>query len=257
MKLRSGKTYSAPALKVVKKKSAKTTKVVPTKALTKAIQQVMRKTTETKFSCINTGVATGFNSGILTTGDIQIATCPVRQGTSANMRIGDEITPTKCVLDLDIGFLHEQPNAFDLTGHVYLLRSKAVKTYAQRANIPILNLLDDGYANIAFDGTLSTSGLPVSKDNFTLLAHKSFPLQRNAGNDWTWNSQHKTSSKHIKLSWKSKKLKYDEALDTNFPQNDLVFWVFGYTYNSPSHGPDVIGTPVAITSTVMMYFKDD
>jgi len=217
----------------------------------------MRRDTETKYINQLTNVHTGFNAPISGFDDIQYATPSITKGTGPFNRIGQSITPTKCYVDFDIGFAREQPNSFDYNCHLYMLRCKGVKAYINRNSIPINNLLDDSLTSQLFDGYPSTAMLPVEKNNFTVLHHKKFRLTRLAGSSIAQNAENIHCNKRIRLAYKSKKLVYDDTLDSGFPSNDLVIWVFGYTPVRPDEAPPFVGTPIQITSRVSMYFKDD
>jgi hypothetical protein len=152
--------------------------------------------------------------------------------------------------------------AVDKTVHVFVLTCKAVKSLDNYSAIPITQLLDIGNGtNGPFNGTSMSQTLPVNKQDFTVLHHKSFRMTKGMG---LCNTSIQTSAcitpsssfRRLRLNIKlPQKLTYADD-STVYPVNSAPFVVIGYT--SADQGGDTAPTAVDtyVEGRVMMWYKD-
>jgi len=212
---------------------------------------------------------TAFSSGITGTSEMYAAIPRVAQGVDEHERIGDSISPTSCVVHLDVTApSFGQNDAKDKTVHVFLLQCTSVKDLDNFSAVPLTALLDNGNGgNTGFDGTSLTSMMPVNRRNFTVLKHKKFRLVKGFGKP---NGSSATdpagltdsticpssSYRHIAMKVKlPKKLKYS-AHGSRYPTNAAPFVVIGWTNNwAVDAASNVID--LQVIGRVEMRYKDD
>lgn len=241
------------------KKRPAYTKRVPkaTPGLTKLVKNIVKAQEETKFAKEDVIPYVAFNSGISSTADIYRIIPSVVLGNTQSTRVGEKITPTKLTLKIMLGFSDRDAQARDITAHVFVLRSKAVKCDRLKAQIPIGDLMNGGNTNsVQFDGTYPRAHLPVELQNFTVLNHKTILLQKVNQTPGFVASQNSNTHRHLSINVKCGALKYDDSLDTNYPGNDYPFVCIGYTYNTPTQSPDALSGCLQVQATSCMFYKD-
>jgi len=241
--------------------------------MTRAIKNVINKEADTKFvaeaiqlasgsgSGLNT--YTGFSSAINTVNEIYAALPQVVIGPGDHQRIGTQISPRRCYLDLNIvATAANDIGARDKTVHLFLLTSKSVKSLDNYSSIPITTLLNIGNGtNGPFNGAAMSQTLPVNTNEFTVLHHKSFRMTKGMG---LANTSVQTSAvitpsssfRRVRLNVKlPKKLIYAND-STDYPTNSAPFLVIGWT--SGDQGGDTAPTTVDtyVEGRVCMYYKD-
>lgn len=213
---------------------------------------------ESKFETYNCLPAVLFNSTISSTSDIYRVIPGIGNGNFSYQRAGDKITPSKVVLNMNLGFDSDDVVARDITAHVFVLRAKAVKAFRLLGNVPITDLMDSGGAggSVRFDGTLGASQYPVDTDNFTVVSHKRIHMQKSAPVSGSVSSQNMNTCKSLSIRIKCPTLTYDNSLDSANAGNDFPFLVIGYTYNCPNQSPDTLIGCLRVEATTLMYYKD-
>lgn len=226
--------------------------------LTKLVKGIVKAQEETKYETLHILPDVLFNSLISGVGDIYPIIPPVGNGQFSYQRAGDKITPTKCLLKLAFGFGSDDTLARDITAHIFVLRSKAVKSSRLASSIPITDLLDSGGVggSVSFDGTLNHAQMPVETTNFSVVSHKSFRLQKVNTQSGAVASQNSNTSKSMTIRVKLPQLKYDNSLDASNPQNDFPFLVIGYTYNCPNSSPDTLIGCLRVDASSQLWYKD-
>ena len=214
--------------------------------MTRAIKKVLNKEADTKFvaqSLVNlSGGANlnsyvGFSSAINTVNEIYalIPEVPVGLAATSCTRVGDHISPTKCIVDLNIcATAANATGSVDKMVHVFMLTSKSVKSLANYSAIPITQLLDIGNGtNGPFNGASMSQTLPVNAQDFTVLHHKAFRMTKGLGLQNTSIVSSATITpaaafRRLRFTLKIPKLTYSDDSVT-YPSNYAPFLVIGYT----------------------------
>lgn len=229
----------------------------PSAGLTTLVKGIVKAQEETKYEQYHVLPDVLFNSQISGTADIYPVIPPIGNGQFSYQRAGDKITPTKCTVKMNLGFDSADNVARDITAHVFVLRSKTIKSARLVTSIPITSLLDmGGSGSVSFDGTLQHAQMPVEKTNFTVVSHKTVRLQKVLTQSGNVASQNSNTSRALSVNVKLPALKYDNSLDTTMPQNDYPFIVIGYTYNCPNQSPDTLSGSLRVEASTQMWYKD-
>ena len=211
---------------------------------------------------------TAFSSGITGTNEIYACIPQTVQGLDDNNRIGDELSPIKCSVKLDLSWKdQENQQSFDRTVHIFMLQAKAVQDLANFSAIPITELLALGNGiNGSFDGTKQRSQQPINRAAYTILHHKQIRLYKAWGrpNGVTGTSitgtdslitSLSTSYRRVVLNVKlPQKFHYDTKSAT-YPENSAPFLVIGWTSND-AVGPADTAINLQVMGTTHMYYKD-
>lgn len=232
---------------------------VPSKAeIRSLVKQEVKKQEESRYEQYHVLPDVLFNSIISSTSDIYQIIPPVGNGNLSYQRVGDKITPTKCLLKMHLGFASDDTLARDITAHVFVLRAKAVKSARLLSSVPITDLLDAAGAggSVAYDGTIEHSQMPVETTNFSVVSRKAIRLQKVATASGSVMSQNTNTCRTLTIPVKLPVLKYDISLDANNPQNDFPFLVIGYTYNTPNSSPDTLIGCLRVEASTQMWYKD-
>ena len=269
-----------PVRKTVLRKKKATFKKLPVtaKALVREIKVISareaQRELETKF-VVAKQTATPFNSGI-NTGQLEMyslipaLSAPTPAGTSAQdwERANNDITPMSCKTDWFISCANTQ-RSVNLKVDLYCLQSKQSRTFP--SVLTEVGLLGPSFLKSGalgqvtnYTGAIVNSVLPVSIENFTLLKHFSFHLQKNVGipqNDSTaGNAPNDTPSyKHVTFHYKCpKQFRYTPGVASilgDYPQGHAPFWVMGYSHVDGS-ATDLVNTDIVASWTTQMTFKD-
>ncbi len=154
---------------------------------------------------------------------------------------------------------------------VMFLTAKSIKNAAQKSDIDIVHLINDGQTDggVQFDGTVEKRDFPVNTNKFTVLSDRSYDLFQAGsvsvnppvllpGEDFpTFNNydDNISSVKHFRLSLPlPASLQYSTATG-NDPTNYYPFMVLGYTYYDGNAAPT--STPTEITACVSSLLKYD
>jgi hypothetical protein len=231
-------------------------------AMKRAVQAVVNRKLETKFVSANVLNNVSFNGTIASTAEMYSLIPPTSQGVDDYERIGDIITPTSIMTDWQFMFSQTDAQARDITVHLWVLRSKAVKDVNNYASVPITTMMDAGNGTgQQFDGTVQAAFQPLYRKAFTQVAHKKFRLTKSAGinNSTTPGTniitQVNQSVHHVHVKFKTKKLTYTDAT-TLTPDNDFVFFVVGFVPNDSHAAFNGTEQPLVVNCRSSMYFKD-
>ena len=154
---------------------------------------------------------------------------------------------------------------------VLFLTAKSIKNAAQKSNIDIVHLINDGQTDggVQFDGTVERRDFPINTNKFTVLSDRSYDLfQAGAvsvggatgpiGEEFpTFNNydDNLSSAKHFSLDLTvPATLQYSVATG-NDPTNYYPFMVLGYTYYDGNAAPT--STPTEVTACVSSMLKFD
>jgi len=248
--------------------------VRPTKALTQAVNQIVRKNEETKFvidapwkSSATLAAFTDFTCAITGTGEIYSLIPRISQGTDDHNRIGNEVRPTYLKATFTAAINGKMIASDYVDVDFYFLTSKQIKSQANVASVPILRMLNAGDGtNVGYNGSLYVSHYPVNRSEFTLIKKKTLRLfkpqdqpntQGSGGtNSYTGGGRlnhYQTFSCKIPLP---KTLKYEKAASVS-PENYFPFVVAGWHYPDDNGGNISTATnDVRIQGQVQMYYKD-
>lgn len=213
------------------------------------------------------GAWIGFSSAITGVGEIYAGMPRIRQGTDDHQRIGNQVTPKRMRIRLDIATkVFNDNTARDRMVHVFLLTAKSVKQLDNYTSIPITQLLDKGDGTkVAFDGTQFTAQYPVNSSEFTILKHKTMRMVQGYGiansisapNVGTTDGVISPSHQYARIVLNVKtpsKFKYDRASQL-FPTNYAPFLVIGFTHNNSN------GTPpndfVQVLGQTQLFYTDE
>jgi len=153
---------------------------------------------------------------------------------------------------------------------VMFLTAKSIKNAAQKSNIDIVHLINDGQTDggVQFDGTVEKRDFPVNTNKFTVLSDRSYNLfqagavsvgdERNEGDAFPVFNNYDdniSSAKHFKLSLPVPATLQYSASTGNDPTNYFPFVVIGYTYLDGNAAPT--STPTEITACISSMLKYD
>lgn len=240
--------------------------------MTRAIQAVVRKEADTKFSaqaiqnCSGGASLTsyvGFSSAINTVNEIYACLPQVSKGNGEADPIGSHISPRKCLIDLNICATSANAiGAVDKMVHVFVLTNKSVKSLDNYSAIPITQLLNIGNGtNGPFNGASMSQTLPVNTQDFTVLHHKAFRMTKGMG---LANTSIQTSAvitpsasfRRVRLNVKlPKKLVYADD-STSYPTNSAPFLVIGYTSCDQNGDTAPTAVDTYVEGRVQMWYKD-
>jgi len=279
--------------------------VQPTKALTMAVSKMMNRKTETKYVSqfiqnVDSPDNQDYVREVLNSSDantrLRSLLPNVSQGTEANQRIGNTITPVK--FRVTIQYYIDESNTRGLECYVrqFMLTSKSFKNeilLADAQSDVLENMLDRGdgtFGYPAFGAAQDTwieSSLPVAKEHFSLIprGNKTFKFAKqpgyltNAADDsgTTPYAPNRVSTHKCVVNIKCPKLKYDNAVSsgaTNYyiPTNYCPLWgACGYVITSENNaqyrqllgtisgsGEGVPANPlIRYTIFSELWFKDD
>lgn len=253
----------------------------PGRALTQAIQKVIKKTSETKYvrETILDSMATGyvnFNSYIGTSADWYRAIPQIGAGVTSAQKIGKVVMPGRCTLHLNFKFTSTEYNTRDIMVVLYVVSSVTQKYYLNSGvnnsmSAAFNAFLDpgDGVNDASFAGNWLSSTLKINRDAFHLQKKRLIHLDRSSGvsqgagvvgqYDGHGLGQYAPNSKiahrlsiPIKLP---KKLTYDQNSNT-VPTNAAVWFSVGYYYLNGAPGDNTSGILQVDASTEITY-KDE
>ena len=237
-------------------------------ALAKMVKQIMNRNEETKIATNQYGF-TSFNSGISSSGDLQVVLPSVTQGVGQGNRVGSAITPIKLVIRGYVVYRCDtyQP-AVMLGGRLFCFSDKTVSSYTVATSAGSnYNLLDVGGTSSSFTGSAIQFEYPHNNDQFKFYMDKKFKMLK----PWGYTNTLGTSATSAITSFNStmyvpfkltipaskmpKMLKYDSTLSTSYPTNFAPFMALGYC-NLENYSADVTPTQMAMEWCSTLYFKD-
>ena len=271
---KDGTSFTVPTAKKHKKRSGKKKTTHPahlTKAVTLAVQRLVKGDEETKYVAETLVDNQMFNSGIGSTNPLVpnemyrcIPTVSQYSGDASKSyaRIGKVIEPIGCKVHFRFTFDARDANARDLRVVLYMLDSKTWRAYqsGSPSQATPTTFLDNGQgSNVRFQGTYLDSIKPIDKDGWRLLHKKVFTIKKGMGllNDNTPStSQGSYSVKEFSLKVKMpKKLQYEETATT--PAHYAPVWCAAYYYPDQT-APDLDLTPgcLMVSARTEMWYKD-
>lgn len=234
----------------------------PSKAFAKKVQAVIHKDVETK-SAFTSTTSVGFNSGINSSGDIQIIVPDVQNSTLDNGRIGDQIRGMKLRIKgiLTSNLTYNTNSQCRLGVRVFIVQPKAYSNYdAINANATTWQstLLKKGLASTGFTGVINDLQADVNRDAITVYYDKVFYvntpyLVTSVGDASTYNSVRFINKT---LNLRNKLLRYDSLFNSGkTPTNWNPVMLVGYVHLDGS-GPDTISTQVSLTTDCYLDYED-
>jgi len=242
-------------------------RVLPKKALTKVVKQVLNRQLETKYVAQQVQLA-GFTipGQITPTADYHLMLPDVAQQTTpatSNTREGDRIEPTRARISGHIWYDNKEPDVGSVVFvKLFFVTPKNIKSANQVAGISD-GLLESGTADPS-SWTAARQDLqaffPVCKENYTLLNTKTFKLVKNGGypigNQPTHSTNIGKDRYAFSYSWKPPVLKYDTDASQQ-PTNHLplmfcVAYSPGYNYTTDA---SLVGQ-VKMNWNIEMFYKD-
>lgn len=264
-----------------------------TKAQSNAIRAAINRSDETKYIASDLLVNQRLDAAIHSPGTDMVPLVPkIAPGTSECQRVGRKVAPTKCRVDVTIGFPQDnigvtptadQAYANQIYVVMYVLRSKVYKNWSQfSSSTQWMNLLDNGDGtSVPFGYTTGTPPFwtadtrdlkkPIETSEFTLVKRRVVKLTKNSGMIDLGAAPGSTpnlpsTSYRGSFTYRLPKLQYD---DTNgamggYPSNSNLFIAFGYCYadNNGTYyfdgGGNPIQSPALITVSARnhVWYKD-
>jgi len=249
--------------------------VKPTKALTRAVNQIVRKNEETKLiidapwkSDSTLASFTDFTTAITGTGEIYCLTPRLIQGVDDNNRIGNEVRPVSLTSHFTVSINTRMTASAYIDVHFYFLTCKGVKRQPSVSQVPIGRLLNNGAGNnVGFSGDSYVAKYPVNKSDFTLIKHKVCRLFKTqdcpnlqavgSGALSTVGSGKLNYFQQFKVKIPTPKVLKYESLTEVAPSNHFPFVVIGWTFpddNGGSISGDI--NDIRVQGQSQMYYKD-
>lgn len=244
----------------------------PSKALTKAVQQIIHKDAESK-QCFHSIDSVLFNSAMNTTGDMQRALPNCALGTTDYQRIGEQIRAQK--LNIRGHFLLSTQNQGEANSRIavrmMVVSPKNIAGYPDVSTNTawMQQLLRKGASTVAFTGLISDLYAPVNTDQITCyydkVSYVTMPYivytttagvtSVNTSTGVSWDLSKTTKFFNISLKVKNKLLKYDENYSSVQPTSYNPIVLIGYSHLNGSV-PDVITTQVALSYDSILTYED-
>lgn len=236
------------------------------KLLNKAIQtkyiEGQIRTTDYIVSSVNLDAFVPFSAAITSTRELYAVIPQLSEGTGQQNRVGDEISPTKAFIKLNITPQSwEDAGSYDFTAHIFLISSKSVKFEENLSAVPIQLLLDNGAGGGApFNGDNLVALHKINTEAFTVHKYKKLRLVKGIG-----LTQGTLGSGQVcpqRPQWNQltmkvplpKKLKYVTNAQT-YPSNAAPFLCIGFTRNDTNPTvPSNYG--ISVQGRCYMYYKD-
>lgn len=274
---RPAMTRPSPLAALVKKKKTpakRATKIVPTKALTAAVNKIVNKKAETKLAIsppINFNTNTtlfdfeAFSTAITSTNELYMLIPEVPQGQGDYQRIGNVIQPTSLTTKVNISAVNRTPSSINIYAHIFFLTSKQVKDWKLTNSVLTAQMLDAGDGtNVPFDGTSYTAMLPINKSQYNVIAHKKILLSKGANNpNNIYNNDEEPSADTFRytatFSQKiplPKKLLYADA-SQQYPTNAFPFMCCGFTAADNQGQTALSSLILRVQAQSHLYYKDE
>lgn len=246
--------------KKITKKSVK--KYIPKKlpinksTFTKMVKRVIASDAEKKFAT-QTSVLTSFNSAISASSELYPMLPDVSRGDESYQRNGDCIRGTYLKINGVLRITNTATMPEPKTAFLYFLEDTRSKDYASGTTPSFLN--DQG-SPVFFDGTWSTSNLPVDTSRFKLIRKIKIKLTQSfaPGNTQTGVIDPQGTVMRffsVKVPLKGRLLRYPTLSAQAQPENCNMFWCLGYVNYSGT--VDVALTNVQAQITRILYFRDN
>jgi len=240
-------------------------------AFAQKVQTIIRKNQETKFvlgpptnknTSGNLSSFTAFTSGITSTNEVYRLIPDVSVGDDDYQRVGNVIQPTSLTTKVNLALFTN--SSMCIYADVFFLTSKNVKDYDNTNDIPTGELLNNGAGgNQAYDGASYTSGLPINRSEFTVIAHKRIRLAKGANDPNTACSlgspaatdtfQHYAS--FVQKIPMPQKLLYESKPKTQ-PSNYFPFMMVGFIPADANGNTAPSVARLQVQAQSHMYFKD-
>jgi len=214
-----------------------------------------------------------FNGTIASAAEIYPVLPSVPKNTTDSItafgRLGDKIKPLSLMVHGSIALSTASYRRVRV--RVMFLTAKSIKNAAQKANIDIIHLINDGRTDggTQFDGTVEKRDFPVNTNKFTVLSDRSYnlfqagavsvgdPLLLPGETFPTFNNydDNISSVKTFKLSLPVPATLQYSVSTSDDPTNYYPFVVIGYTYLDGNAAPT--STPTEITACISSLLKFD
>jgi len=215
-----------------------------------------------------------FNGTIASAAEIYPVLPSVPKNTTDSItafgRLGDKIKPLSLLVHGSIALSTASYRRVRV--RVMFLTAKSIKNAAQKANIDIIHLINDGRTDggTQFDGTVEKRDFPVNTNKFNVLSDRSYNLFQAGAvsvgggevilpgdtfptfNNYDDNIQ---SVKTFKLSLPIPATLQYSVSTSDDPTNYYPFVVIGYTYLDGNPAPT--STPTEITACISSLLKFD
>ena len=203
---------------------------------------------------------TGFTQAITGVAEVYGVIPPLAQGVTSDGRVGNVIQPLRHKVNLALSLPNDN-SAYDITAHVYMLRSKEVKSADNYSAVPITTMLDLGNGSDGpFDGKQQTSFCPVNREQFTVLHHKQVRLVKVQGYPFSaTNQQTSPNPQHfhkLSMTFKSPAKYLYQNNVSGFPTNDFPFLVIGWVNNTVGSETVTGGSYLNVLGSSEMWYKD-
>jgi len=219
-------------------------------SFTKAVNRALYRQEETK--CCGFSIENGTPHNAQITNADAVPLLPVvPQGTGSSERVGDKVKPVSLKVKGCLSFYDRgQGNVLaPMVVKIFCLRQKGLgnlQTAIPSLNLP--NLLDNGGATNAWDGSTQRALWRINTDLFDVLASKTIKLSD------TDVENHKSQTGHYEFNIKPPAtLKWSPG--QQYPDNYAPFFVLGWHYEDGST-PSAIDVNVVNTAYGFLYYKD-
>lgn len=251
------------------------------KPVKRAIKRIVKGQEETKYIATQLMLNQSLDAAIHTPGTDMVPLVPlIKEGDQENQRIGRQVRPTRCRVDVHATFPQSNPgltppvfqtSANEIYAVFYILRSKRRHNWTDfQGSADWQRLLDDGAGGAtpfglnsapAYGGFWFTNSsllqYPINTSEFTLVKRKVVKLVRNQGNMLENNP---TAAPNMSQSawsgsfyYKLPTLKYDDSTNPvnptaePYPTNTCVFLAAGYVFanNINGYNADPEGNPAS------------
>lgn len=250
-------------------------KVKPSKNLTKAVDQIIKKRAEPKEAWTTSGNSlVQFNSSIDNTSEMLLVVPSLVENAEDNGRVGDQVTMRSLKISgyLKFGvnsgssaeFLNDVTTFPHVIARLFVVSLKIRSNYQDAIGTAtfLSSLLKKGGTTAAFTGVLSDIYAPVNTDLFTVHHDKKFYLSQDFINSqgasipsqyMVQNVRDTVKFFSLSMKCKNKKLIYDDYTSSNQPTNYAPIMLLGYAYLDGS-APDNLNSRLGLHySTVMTY----
>lgn len=233
-------------------KGASTGKVssVTYKKIAKVAKAVIKRQEEKKMAGLNVENAVGHNASI-SLGDCYSIIPTMTQGQGSNQRIGDKVRPTALKLDGVVSFNDIGQGYVGVPLHVvvFVLQARRNRDATQISTVtPISKLLDGGLTPASWDGSTQNSTYPINRDEFEVLATRSFKIS-----DVTAENARSLSARYT-LSVKAPAV-LDYTFGGSTPTNFAPFVVLGWCRDD-GVTPSIGQTWIKHTCNSRLYYTD-
>lgn len=220
-----------------------------------------------------------FNGSIAGVGEVYGVLPQVPKNTTDSItafgRLGDKITPKSLKMWGSIAIISGAYKR--IRARVFVLTAKSIKCAANKADIDIVHLINDGQTDggVQFDGTVQRRDFPVNTNKFTVLSDRSYDLFSASGTSVSLTDpsgniiegdvaavprfingdDNQKSAVHFSLDLPTPATLQYSVATGNDPTNYYPFMVVGYTEldTNPASQSTV---EIAVSCSSMLRFDD-